>query len=271
MTATSSGRFRRVILRLETLVVFLALALFLQLNWPSIKFAYLRPELIHWRSPEPGCQTGSFTTVTDIYGRVVPMAYLVYIPHEYYAAKQKWPLLIYLHGVSDCGSDLDLIRRNGPSSFIDAGHDLPMIVISPQCPRGERFKSPTVLELVEFAKRTFRVDRNRIFVAGYSMGASVAWHMAITQPRQFAAIIPVAGFGDTSNSACLGTLSVWAFHGARDESVSLELAEASVNAVQKAGGTSRLTVLPDKGHDICRDVFSRSDVYDWLLSRSLTN
>jgi predicted peptidase len=67
----------------------------------------------------------------------VPLNFLLYLPQDY-NAQDKWPLLLFLHGAGERGSDLEKVKVHGPPKLIAAGRQFPMIVVSPQCPAFRR-------------------------------------------------------------------------------------------------------------------------------------
>ena len=82
---------------------------------------------------------------------------------------------------------------------------------------------------------------------------------------RFAAIVPAAGGGDVESASALAGLPIWAFHGTDDKTVPVKGSTEIVEAIRNAGGKPKLTIFPKTGHGIGNQVFSRTDVYDWLL------
>ena len=238
---------------LEWLLVGAVVALGVQLAWPALE---------RWRNrPRPGVQ---------IAGASETLWYLVYLPAKYDTAIC-WPLLVYLHGSGQRGSDLELLRdEQGPPGLIERGRDLPMIVVSPQCPADRRWSPTEVLELVDHVVDTLSVDEARIYLTGYSMGGYGTWEVAAAAPGLFAAIAPVAGAGDPAAATRLVDVPVWAFHGAKDDVIPLRHSQEMVDAVRATGGSARLTVYPEQGHAVCGRTYAKGELFDWLLSQRRT-
>ena len=126
----------------------------------------------------------------------VQMGYLLYLPKGY--EKQKsWPLMLFLHGAGERGDDLKLVKKHGPPKLIAKGKDFPFIVVSPQCQK-ERWWEPIELTaLLDHIVKTHKVDADRIYVTGLSMGGFGSWRLAAHTPHRFAAIAPICGGGES--------------------------------------------------------------------------
>ena len=246
---------RRRIGLLEACLVISMIALLAQL-FPDIHRA--------WREwPVAGRLTPGHVNI-GLHDVTVEIRYMVYLSVDY-PSKKQWPLLLYLHGSGERGDDLGRLGQCGPSLHIGRGYGLPLIVVSPQCRKNQRWNSEELLALLDQIESRFSVDRDRIYVAGFSMGGYGAWELASAAPERFAAIVPVAGGGRTETSSELVNLPIWAFHGEEDKTVPVQGSTKIVEAIKQVGGKPKLTIFPKTGHHIDSQVFSRTDVYDWLL------
>jgi predicted peptidase len=201
-------------------------------------------------------------------GRVVlPVAadYLLYLPEGYEEGDAAWPLVLFLHGAGERGDSLALLKRHGPPKLIAQGEPLPFIVVSPQQAAGGWW-NPYVLDaLLDEVIATHRVNEDRVYVTGLSMGGFGTWGLAALNPDRFAAAAPICG-GGTPRLACnAGRLPVWAFHGADDPVVPLESSEVMVDALAACGGDVRLTIYPGVGHDSWTRTYDDPRFFDWLL------
>lgn len=193
--------------------------------------------------------------------------YLFYTPRSY-ELRGKWPLIVFLHGAGEKGNDLELLKRNALPGKLEQLEDFPFIVISPQCPRGSYWSAGLLFDLLDEVEKEHRVDRDRIYATGVSMGGYGVWDMAGLQPWRFAAAAPICGGGNPMLAEKLKRLPIWVFHGAMDEIVPLSESESMVNALRAVGGEIRFTVYPDSGHDSWTRTYERTDIYEWLLSHS---
>ena len=109
--------------------------------------------------------------------------YLLALPKGYEEDKtQKWPLIVFLHGAGERGDDLNVLKKHGPPKLVEQGKDLGAIVASPQAPAGSIWNPHTVKALTEELASTLRVDRDRIYLTGLSMGGYGTWETAIEYP-----------------------------------------------------------------------------------------
>jgi predicted peptidase len=193
--------------------------------------------------------------------------YLLYLPPQY-TAKQKWPLVVFLHGSGERGQDLELVRRTGLPEQIEQGERPGCVLVSPQCPASSRWNPKVVVTLIEHVCRSLPIDRDRVYLSGFSMGGFGTWATACYDPSRFAAIAPLAGGGDVSEAERLANLPIWAFHGAEDDVVSLSASEKMVEAVRTCGGNVKLTVYPECDHEMCCEKTYRDPrLLEWLLAQ----
>ena len=122
--------------------------------------------------------------------------------------------------------------------------------------------------LLDEVLKRYRVDLDRVYVTGNSMGGNGTWALAAKCPERFAAIAPICGVGDPSSTGRLKGVPTWAFHGADDRVVPPEKSERMILALKKAGGDARLTVYPGVGHDAWTPTYADPRFFEWLLQHS---
>ncbi|HEX7655195.1 MAG TPA: PHB depolymerase family esterase, partial [Verrucomicrobiae bacterium] len=199
--------------------------------------------------------------------------YLKYLPKGYQDDPSKsWPLVVFLHGSGERGTNLSAVAVHGPPKLVREGHDYPFILISPQCPSGQIWDDDAVLGMIDDVMTHHRVDAKRVYLTGLSMGGFGTWSLAAKHPERFAAIAPICGGGERlrllllsdSQKQSLKTLGVWAFHGGKDNVVKLEESERMVAAFKSTGCTDiQLTVYPDAGHDSWTQAYNEPTFVDW--------
>jgi predicted peptidase len=194
----------------------------------------------------------------------VRLNYLLYLPKDY-AQKQAWPLMLFLHGAGERGDNLDMVKVHGPPKLIAAGKEFPFIVVSPQCPKGLWWSPFELATLLDEICAKYKVDQDRIYVTGLSMGGFGTWSLAAYQPNRFAAIMPICGGGEPIVAKLFRTVPAWVFHGAKDSVVPVERSEQMVDALKKAGDTVKFTKYPEAGHDSWTATYANPEVYKWLL------
>ena len=194
------------------------------------------------------------------------MGYLLYLPKDY-DPKAAWPLVLFLHGSGERGDDLEQVKKHGPPKLIAAGREFPFIVVSPQCPKDKSWEPFELTVLLDDLCEKYKVDPDRIYVTGLSMGGFGTWSLAAYTPKRFAAIVPICGGGDTAIARRLAHLPVWVFHGAKDTAVSLERSEKMVEALKQKGGNVKFTVYPEAAHDSWTETYENPELYTWLLEQ----
>ena len=194
------------------------------------------------------------------------MDYWIYLPQDY-EKQEKVPLLLFLHGAGERGNDLNKVKVHGPPKLIEAGKKFPFIVVSPQCPEGRWWATHELVALIDNLESKYKIDPDRIYVTGLSMGGFGTWALADRIPNRLAAIAPVCGGGNTVTARSLAKLPTWVFHGAKDTVVPLTLSQDMVDAMKKHGGEPKLTIYPEAGHDSWTETYNNPEFYEWLLAQ----
>jgi len=219
-------------------------------------------------APAPGKQVE--LTTSDVAGEI---KYLLYLPQGYDEDPDNtWPLLLFLHGRGESNGPLSLVAKWGPPKFAQRGDDLPFILVSPQCPRDGEWRDATRQQqlgrLLESMTKAYRVDNDRIYLTGLSMGGYGSWSLAAKHPGLFAAVVPVCGGGDPNDADNLITLPIWVFHGDQDTAVPFRKSVEMVEAIRQAGGTKiRFTSLEHVGHNCWSSAYAMPELYGWMLEQ----
>lgn len=193
-----------------------------------------------------------------------PYRYLAAVPDD---GAGPWPLLLFLHGSEERGRELDRVLRHGPPRLLAEGRRFPFVVVAPQCPCGRSWSAAKLEMLLDQVEATWPIDTRRIWATGLSMGGYGAWALALRCPGRLAALAPICGGGDVRQAHVLRALSIWAFHGALDDSVPPRESRKMVEAVNRAGGKARLTVYPAMGHDCWTHTYARPGLWKWLTAQ----
>jgi len=194
--------------------------------------------------------------------------YWLYLPKNYEQDQTEWPLMLFLHGAGERGNDLKKVKIHGPPKLVQNGKHFPFIIISPQCPEEQWWSSDILDLLLKDVSKKYRIDENRIYVTGLSMGGYGTWDLAIKYPNRFAAIAPVCGGGDPTKASVLKDLPIWVFHGAKDEVVTLDKSQVMVDAIEKTGGSVKFTIYPEANHDSWTETYNNPELYEWFLAQS---
>ena len=197
----------------------------------------------------------------------VQLRCLLYLPEKYHDDhERRWPFILYLHGGSARGDDMERLRKMGLPKRLEQDRDFPFIVASPLLPEGEIWTDASALAaLVDKIARAYRVDPARIYVTGHSMGGRGALYLAYRYPERFAAVVAISPYSPiTAWSKRLTNVPLWLIHGAKDVQAPIRDTEELVQATEKAGGRPRFTSLPEADHFLL-DWYDRNEVFDWLL------
>jgi predicted peptidase len=221
----------------------------------------------------------------------VEYRYQVYVPRAF-NKKQKWPIMVALHGGGEYGSDgmrhtnvglAPAIRRN-PERF-------PAIVIFPQAkadgkPGWQVHSGEAVMAALEKTIKEFNGDPKRVVLTGYSAGGNGTWSLASRYPTRFAAIVPVCAFvsefrgrstavlypalaqGDDPYAEVatnVSSLPIWMVHGAKDDVVLPDESRKMFQALKKLGANVRYTELPNANHNAWDPAYSDAELIAWML------
>ena len=224
--------------------------------------------------PAPGQQVASSATfkvkADDGSEKDATLHFLLRLPADYAKqADQKWPLVLFLHGSGERGSDLNKVKVHGPPKLAAAGKDLPYVLVSPQCPDGSRWNSAELVKLVDHVANTYRVDSKRLYVTGLSMGGAGTWSLITAHPEKFAAAIPICGRGDVEAAPKLAKMPIRVFVGGKDAERTVQNCQEMTAALKKAGGDAEFKIYPDLPHDCWTVTYDNPEVWKWLLAQKL--
>jgi predicted peptidase len=197
----------------------------------------------------------------------VKLKYLLFLPEGYEKADKSWPLVLLLHGSGESGNDLAKVKIHGPPKIVETKKDFPFIVVSPQSP-GRGWDPAALNALLDDVEANYRLDKERVYLTGLSMGGFGTWALAAFAPNRFAALVPICGGGgNPADAPRLKHIPVWVFHGAKDRAVPLARSEAMVNALKEAGGHVKFTVYPEAGHDSWTAAYDDPQLWAWLAQQ----
>ena len=121
--------------------------------------------------------------------------YLLYLPRNYQSTRLRWPLMLFLHGAGESGTNLAKVKIHGPPKLVETNQSFPFILVSPQSP-GRGWDPEALNALLDEMMSRYRVDKERVYLTGLSMGGYGTWTLAAAHPDKFAAIAPICGGGN---------------------------------------------------------------------------
>lgn len=202
----------------------------------------------------------------------VKLNYLLSLPEGYDKGNQAWPLVLFLHGAGESGRELAKVKMHGPPKLVAGGKKFPFILVAPQSP-GMGWNPDALNALLDDVMAKYRVDHDRVYLTGLSMGGGGAWTLAAAHPEKFAAVAPICGAfrspeGPKAMAEKLKGLPIWVFHGAKDNVVPIARSEEMVNALKDLGADVKFTVYPEAEHDSWTETYDNPEFYEWLLKHT---
>jgi len=228
--------------------------------------------------------------------QTVTFSILLYLPEAYYhETEYAWPAILFLHGSGEAGMDLGLLLNTGLPFKLIHETDFPFIVVSPQIPAppanqysvmgndaqvyldtyGWKPHLARLERMLDYLQGVLRIDPQRIYLTGLSLGGFGAWAYAMNYPERFAAMVPIAGgyrFYDDQlpeNLCGLKNLPVWAFHGQLDQAVNFRRSQAMVDGLRACGADVHFTLLEEGEHDVWTEAYADPELWRWLLEQKL--
>lgn len=209
---------------------------------------------------QPGRQVAVSATTTTY-------PYLLFTPASYRSGgRQRAPLMIFLHGSGERGSDLRRVAIHGPPSIAASEVGFPYVTVSPQLEADGDWDVARLEATLAHARTLVRVDPRRMVLTGLSLGGHASWRWATAHPGLFAAVVPIAGRGDSATACALRSTPVWAFHGQDDSVVPATGSSAMIDAIRACGGAAevRMTLYPGVGHDSWTRTYADPALYAWI-------
>jgi predicted peptidase len=202
---------------------------------------------------------------------------------------RRYPLVIFLHGSGERGSDNEAQLKWGVMNFATDQNMMlhPAFVLVPQCPEKidwanfSRATGPAdrhllatpslpmelVMGLIRQLIKTMPVDSNRIYITGLSMGGYGTFDAIERYPEIFAAAVPVCGGGDLSKASSIKQIPIWIFHGSEDPNVDPSYSLEMVEALTKQGAHPGFTLYPEVGHYAWLGAYSDPLLMEWLFKQ----
>ncbi len=227
----------------------------------------------------------------DAAGNVLP--YRILYPQPYDKGK-KYPLVLFLHGAGERGTDNEKQLTHGAKLFLDekARQQFPAIVVFPQCPpesywssvKIDRGKRPTqfdftyadhlnwpteaAVELVKELVKTEAVDKKRLYLMGLSMGGMGTFEVLSRYPKRFAAATPICGGGDPDLARKYARrVPLWVFHGDADSVVDVKYSREMVAKLKELGASVQYTEYPGVNHNSWDNAFAEPTLLPWLFGK----
>jgi predicted peptidase len=198
------------------------------------------------------------------------LGYALHIPAN---TREKKPLIVFLHGSGEKGTDIEKLKIYGPFKYLQT-HEIDAYILAPQCPDNEYWDSEVLYRLILNIQKENNIDSNRIYLTGLSMGAWGAWNLAFAHPETFAALVPIAGFVDRVpmiEDCKTAAIPIRVFHGLLDDVVNVDYSIAIYKKLKACNADVELTIFDDAGHDSWSRVYDNQEIYDWMFKQTKTD
>ena len=207
--------------------------------------------------------------------------YVVFVPHDYKGDKA-YPLILFLHGAGETGTDGVKQTKVGLGPAIKKKEkSFPFIAVFPQSQKrnwsADSNDGKRALAILAEVQKNYKVDSKRIYLTGLSMGGYGTWSLAAKYPERWAAIAPICGgvfLGKDAKDRAdklkkiaekIKDIPCWCFHGDADKAVSVERSRELISALKEAGGQPIYTEYAGVGHNSWDRAYGTAKLYDWFL------
>lgn len=205
-----------------------------------------------------------------------PLPYRLFVPTNYLGTN-KYPLVIFLHGVGERGTDnvVQLSANIGVLSFISQSNQAahPCLLVAPQCPTNDDaswiddIRRGQLSGLLTNLEARYSLDTNRIYITGLSMGGLGTWDQITQNPNLYAAAVPMSGAGDLTLAPLITNVPIWNFHSVNDSVVDVTFSRLMVGAVRSAGGNPIYTEYATGDHPIWPIAYYTPSLVDWVMTQ----
>ncbi|MBX9257577.1 dienelactone hydrolase family protein [Desmonostoc muscorum CCALA 125] len=184
------------------------------------------------------------------------------------------PLVLFLHGARDRGTDLNVLLKWGLPRFVNESSPLPYFFAAPQLPEEQTWvdRESDVIALLDELIASQPIDPSRVILSGFSLGTAGTWHIGASHPDRFAGLVAVSGRVpktlEASQIAALKEIPIQIFQGAKDEKLPIEDTQQIVDTLRGLGGIVDFTVFPEGDHFIADEVYGDPKLQNWLVSVS---
>lgn len=206
----------------------------------------------------------------------MPIPSIIEPPDESDPPEAGWPLLIFLHGTTERGSNLEKLTRRGPLAYRADGGKFRCYVAAPQCPATTTWHHliDELGQWLDALLATYPIDPNRITLTGFSLGGSGVLDWAYRSPDRFAALVPVAGVGVPNGKYdpyVLASIPMWIIAGRKDKVVPADGADAFIVLMKSCGAAPQYTLYDTNHVETAKRAYRNPELYNWMLSQRRGN
>ena len=220
------------------------------------------------------------------------LPYRLLLPDNY-NPKTSYPLLVFLHGAGERGTDNEKQLLHGSNLYTSEifRKNYPAIVVFPQCPKNSYwasvqknktkklekrfnfeknlkiFHTQEVLELFMYdLEKSFNIDSSSRYLGGLSMGGMGTFELVTRMPNYFAAAFAICGGGNPAWSKTLGKTPFWIFHGDKDNVVSYRFSKRMYRKMKRFNKDTKFTSYKGVNHESWNNAFQETQLFPWVFS-----
>lgn len=192
--------------------------------------------------------------------------YYVYTPND---IVENMPLLLFLHGIGERGSDISDIESYALPKYLDK-MEIPFIVIAPQCLDNNfwEYHLRDVERVLDIEYDKLRYNKDRVCILGSSMGAFGAWNYIIQRPNLFKGIVSVAGgimLPINHNLNLIKDKKILMYHGDKDNIIDVNESISGYEKLKKCGAKNiELKIISGENHYLTSTAFKDKYMFEWL-------
>ena len=251
---------------------------------------FIKPSIILSIALLISCKTiqkGVFTPLSYKTQAGWEIPYNIFYPDSYGNKNEKSPLFLWLHGAGERGNEntRQLIHIAPYVTSNEIMSKYPAVWVFPQCPKGEYWApvdrkewkitpggeiEPSMVGVIELLDRILKnpkIDKDRIYVGGLSMGGFGTLDLLSRRPEIFAAALPICGGADLDRAENYLNVPIWIFHGAKDAVVSPQFSRDLVRRLEEKGAHPRYTEYPEGVHNVWNDAIKDPEVLEWIFNQ----
>lgn len=134
-----------------------------------------------------------------------------------------------------------------------------------------------MIRTVRLLQEKYKIDPNRIYIHGLSIGGYAVYQAIKRAPWLFAAALPMSAVTEAAyifkhnQQNKVAHIPLWIFQGATDTKPSPSFTQNIINKFKAAGGTPRYTVYSSTGHIVWNKAYAEADFFSWIKSKNKAN
>jgi predicted peptidase len=197
---------------------------------------------------------------------ILELNYILDLPNN---QKEKFPLIVFLHGSGERGTDLEMVKNHSPFTYKNLIKE-PVAILAPQCPENVWWDTNAVYHLILEIASKYNIDKSRIYITGLSMGGWGTWKLAQEHPELFAAIATVCAPADRLmkiQAEKLKNIPIKIYHGALDDIVTPDQSIEMYLELKKTNPNTDLIIFSKDNHNSWDSTYSNPEFYKWLLEQ----